>query len=123
LEALEATIGHIDVADTSNPITAPGMMISHYAPRQTVRLNASAPAPDEAWLGFGPCSADGPAHLNLSKAGDLAEAAASLFDALHALEKLATSHGLTGIAVAPIPWCGLGAAINDRLARAAAPRM
>jgi len=123
LEALEATIGRIDVAGTSDAISAPGMMISHYAPRQTVRLNASAPARDEAWLGFGPGSAEGPAHLNLSKTGDLAEAAASLFDALHALEKLAASHGLTRIAVAPIPWCGLGAAINDRLARAAAPRM
>jgi L-threonylcarbamoyladenylate synthase len=30
--------------------------------------------------------------------------------------------GITGIAVAPVPEHGLGAAINDRLRRAAAPR-
>jgi L-threonylcarbamoyladenylate synthase len=52
------------------------------------------------------------------RTGSLSEAAANLFSMLHALD--ATDAGT--IAVAPIPDEGLGAAINDRLQRAAAPR-
>ena len=56
--------------------------------------------------------------LNLSPAGNLAEAAANLFDMLHDAD--ATTASLIG--VAPVPADGLGEAINDRLRRAAAPR-
>jgi L-threonylcarbamoyladenylate synthase len=52
----------------------------------------------------------------LSPLGDLAEAAARLFDLLHQADASAAP----AIAVAPIPNVGLGVAINDRLARAAA---
>jgi L-threonylcarbamoyladenylate synthase len=55
---------------------------------------------------------------NLSLAGDLIEAAANLFQMLRELDR----PELGAIAVAPIPGTGLGAAINDRLRRAAAPR-
>jgi L-threonylcarbamoyladenylate synthase len=55
--------------------------------------------------------------LNLSVRGDLIEAAANLFSHLRALDGAASS-----IAVMPVPHEGLGEAINDRLARAAAPR-
>ena len=55
-------------------------------------------------------------------ARDIAEAAANLFAHLRAADRMAATHGLTTIAVAPIPKEGLGEAINDRLARAAAPR-
>jgi L-threonylcarbamoyladenylate synthase len=68
---------------------------------------------DEVLLGFGPMKCD----LNLSKSGDLIEAAANLFDHLHQLDKTGKP-----IAIAPIPQVGLGRAINDRLRRAAAPR-
>ena len=96
-------------------ISAPGQLASHYAPRAAVRLNASAPIADEVWIGFGPeCSA---AEMTLSATGDLSEAAARLFAVLH--EADATGRA---IAVAPVPNHGLGAAINDRLRRAAAPR-
>ena len=54
--------------------------------------------------------------LNLSARGDLIEAAANLFSHLRALD----AAGATAIAVMPIPHEGLGEAINDRLARAAA---
>jgi L-threonylcarbamoyladenylate synthase len=57
--------------------------------------------------------------LDLSPAGDLAEAAANLFAMLRALDDPAR---FSGIAVTPIPAVGVGVAINDRLARAAAPR-
>ena len=56
--------------------------------------------------------------LNLSPRGDLIEAAANLFSHLRALD----ASGAKAIAVMPVPHEGLGEAINDRLARAAAPR-
>jgi L-threonylcarbamoyladenylate synthase len=119
-EAIEAALGQRLARPSGSGITAPGQLASHYAPAVAVRLDAVAPAPGELWLGFGP----GPdaAGLNLSPAGDLAEAAANLFACLRALDTRAAAEGARGIAVAPIPRGGLGAALNDRLARAAAPR-
>lgn len=101
---------------------APGQLTSHYAPRADLRLNADAPAPGEAWLGFGPRSTPTPTGpvRDLSSRGDLVEAAANLFSHLRALD--AALGGAGCIAVAPIPEIGLGRAINDRLRRAAAPR-
>jgi len=93
-------------------VTAPGQLASHYAPRQPVRLDAATAAAHEFHIGFGPVAGD----LTLSGTGDLAQAAARLFDALH----IAEASGRVAIAVAPIPQHGLGAAINDRLRRAAA---
>ncbi|GLR46938.1 L-threonylcarbamoyladenylate synthase [Sphingomonas astaxanthinifaciens] len=95
-------------------IEAPGMMESHYAPSRPLRLDATSAAPDEWLIGFGPVGGDD----SLSPSGDLVEAAARLFDSLHR----ADAAGRDKIAVAPIPRDGLGLAINDRLARAAAPR-
>jgi L-threonylcarbamoyladenylate synthase len=99
---------------TGGTVTAPGQLDSHYAPAQPVRLDARTAAGDEFHIGFGPVAGD----LSLSQAGDLTEAAARLFDVLHA----AQAGDRPRIAVAPIPDHGLGAAINDRLRRAAAPR-
>lgn len=95
-------------------INAPGQLASHYAPNSPIRLNVKEKSGGEVLLGFGPVRAD----LNLSPAGDLTEAAANLFRYLHRLD---AEHDGT-IAVSPIPETGLGAAINDRLRRAAAPR-
>lgn len=97
-------------------ITAPGQLVSHYAPRATLRLEASRAGPGEVLLGFGP---DVPAAgANLSAAGDTVEAAANLYRLLRELD----ASGAETIAVMPIPDTGLGEAINDRLRRAAAPR-
>ena len=92
-------------------ITAPGQLATHYAPRKPLRLDATAAAPDEWLIGFGAVAGDD----TLSAGGDLREAAARLFDALHR----ADASERHGIAVAPVPQDGLGEAINDRLARAA----
>ena len=54
--------------------------------------------------------------MTASAAGDLREAAANLFAMLHELDQ----PGIAAIAVMPIPGEGLGLAIRDRLARAAA---
>ena len=113
--AIPAEALGIPLAVRSAAITAPGQLASHYAPAQPVRLDAAQADPDEFHIGFGAVSGD----LSLSAAGDLTEAAARLYDALHA----AQASGRRGIAVAPIPHEGLGVAINDRLERAAAPRV
>jgi len=125
--AIEEALGHqVDEgpvsADEDEAPLAPGMLASHYAPRATLRLDAAEVQPGEALLAFGPAALPGAARaattLNLSPAGDLIEAAANLFSHLRELDRA----GVARIAVMPIPHEGLGEAINDRLARAAAPR-
>jgi L-threonylcarbamoyladenylate synthase len=116
---IEAVLHHaVDVAEDGAAISAPGMLASHYAPSAQIRLNADAPINGEAFLGFGAVAGNGGLVRNLSAAGDLHEAARNLFAMLHELD----AEGVEAIAVAPIPDEGLGEAINDRLARAAAPR-
>ncbi len=107
-------VAEFDLPPEGGGVVAPGMLASHYAPRQPVRLEAATAGADEFHIGFGAIRGD----ISLSPTGDLAEAAARLFDCLH----LAEASGRAGIAVAPVPERGLGAAINDRLRRAAAPR-
>src|SRR5690349_12265006 len=109
--------GPIEVNAERSPasvIEAPGQLASHYAPSKPLRLNAREADVDEYHIGFGAVAGD----ANLSNSSDLVEAAAKLFDLLH----LADDSAKPRIAVAPIPDNGLGAAINDRLRRAAAPR-
>jgi L-threonylcarbamoyladenylate synthase len=101
-------------AGTDDLIEAPGQLRSHYAPARPLRLNAGAAAADEWLIGFGAVAG----NATLSATGDLVEAAARLFEKLHEAEAASAPK----IAVAPIPETGLGAAINDRLRRAAAPR-
>lgn len=109
---IAAVLGKQPVAVTSAAIEAPGQLASHYAPGKPVRLGADTANADEFLIGFGPIAGD----VSLSPDGDLAEAAAQLYAALH----LAAASPKPRIAVAPIPAEGIGAAINDRLARAAA---
>jgi L-threonylcarbamoyladenylate synthase len=121
-EDIEKALGrpvshHTPPADESAPL-APGMLASHYAPRAAVRLGAQTAMADEAALDFAGRLSGGSARLDLSPSGDLREAAANLFAYLRQLD----ASGARAIAVAPIPMSGLGAAINDRLQRAAAPR-
>jgi len=93
-------------------IEAPGQLERHYAPSKPLRLNAQEAETEEFLIGFGSISGD----ANLSRAGDLIEAASRLFDLLHQAEASPKPR----IAAAPIPSEGLGSAINDRLGRAAA---
>ncbi len=119
--AIEAEIGPLQAAPCApaEPALSPGQQASHYAPERPVRLDATTVADDEALLGFGPLPPGGAATtLNLSPGGDLEEAAANLFAMLRALDR----PEVRAIAVMPIPQRGLGEAIRDRLARAAAPR-
>jgi L-threonylcarbamoyladenylate synthase len=121
-EEIESLLGMELKRGELGMVEAPGMLESHYAPRARLRLNADQVFPGEALLAFGSAGAAGAENashaLNLSEAGDLTEAAANLFAHLLALDK----SGADAIAVEPVPMRGLGEAINDRLARAAAPR-
>ncbi|MEQ1494365.1 MAG: L-threonylcarbamoyladenylate synthase [Novosphingobium sp.] len=108
---ISAALGPPLDGKTHAKIEAPGQLASHYSPGKPIRLNAEAAAAGEFLIGFG--AVDG--AVNLSPAGDLAEAAARLYACLH----LAAAAAESRIAVAPIPSAGIGAAINDRLRRAA----
>ncbi len=96
---------------SKNVVTAPGQLESHYAPKKLLRLNATEAGSDEWLIGFGDVAGD----VSLSASGNLVEAAAKLFDLLHA----ADANDCARLAIAPIPLEGIGEAINDRLRRAA----
>ena len=110
-EAIAGVIGGVMGTGEGGGIEAPGQLASHYAPGKPVRLGATAAEADEYLIGFAAISGDD----NLSASGDLAEAAANLYAALHR----SAADARPRIAVAAIPDEGIGAAINDRLRRAA----
>lgn len=111
-ELIAERLGREPASVTTRQIEAPGQLAGHYAPGKPLRLGASEANADEFLIGFGPVQG----AINLSPAGDLVEAGARLFDCLHQ----AAAASQPRIAVAPIPDEGIGAAINDRLRRAAA---
>lgn len=121
---IEAVLGRKLGAAMVNPAApvAPGMLASHYAPSAQLRLDAREVRAGEAFLAFGAEALPGAEHavatVNLSTSGDTSEAAAKFFAGLRDLDRRAKV-----IAVAHIPDRGLGEAINDRLRRAAAPRL
>ena len=94
------------------------MLASHYAPKARLRLNADGRARGRSAARLRAAPPAAGITLNLSPRGDLIEAAANLFSHLRALD----ASGASGIAVMKVPHEGLGEAINDRLARAAAPK-
>lgn len=127
--AVRSFHAEIEDAATGRP-EAPGQLLKHYAPRARVRLGATELLAGEALLGFGPedealaqelgqaqgKSQGREAFYNLSPSGDLREAARRLYAGLHWLD----AQGVEVIAVRPLPEAGVGAALNDRLRRAAA---
>ena len=107
---IERVLGTSPLAASGDNIEAPGQLASHYAPSKAVRLNVIQQEPGEWHIGFGAIEGND----NLSASGDLAQAAANLFEALHRADASAA----LSISVAPIPHEGIGVAINDRLQRA-----
>ncbi|MEO6040745.1 MAG: L-threonylcarbamoyladenylate synthase [Croceibacterium sp.] len=99
------------LAARSSGIEAPGQLASHYSPGKPVRLDARSAEANEFMIGFGPVEGD----CNLAPDSDLALAAARLYACLHQ----AAASPRPRVAVAAIPAQGIGAAINDRLRRAA----
>jgi L-threonylcarbamoyladenylate synthase len=122
-ETIAAAIGEladpVPGPDTPDAPRSPGMLSSHYAPKLKLRLDPTEAQPGEALLAFGAHALEGfETVINLSETGDLVEAATRLFAALRELDR----PDFSGIAAMTVPERGLGAAINDRLRRAAAPR-
>lgn len=117
-EQLEAVLGLLTDTGNSGALRSPGMLERHYAPVRPLRLAATTVTPDEALLAFGAPMPGAAATVNLSPTRDLTEAAANLFAALRELDQ----PRFKTIAVMPIPENSLGAAINDRLRRAARGR-
>jgi len=111
-EAIARLIGPPLAPDGAGRIEAPGQLASHYAPGKPVRLDAASAEADEFLIGFGQVAG----ATTLSATGDLAEAAARLYACLHE----AAAAPQPRVAIAPVPEVGIGAAINDRLRRAAA---
>lgn len=123
---IEAVLGrsialHNSNRDDDTAPQAPGMMLSHYAPKCGVRLNATHILPDEAFLGFGNFIPEGilntTLQLNLSPSANVEEAAYHLYDYLRTLDGTSPK----GIAIAPIPDTVEFGALNDRLKRASTP--
>jgi len=126
-ERIEAVLGLLVRPVRKEPVTAPGQLDSHYAPRTPLELldgRAGPAAPGEragllAFRAPEPGVASTYARVEvLSPRGDLREAAARLFSCLHDLD----GAGLSRIVAEPVPSEGLGVAILDRLGRAQAKR-
>lgn len=121
VEEIEAVTGPLarELTFETTPL-APGRLPQHYSPRTPVRIIASDPPESErsdaALLAFSTPLAGYRATRVLSASGDVREAASHLFEALHELDALEC----TRIDVQRVPREGLGAAIMDRLERAAA---
>ena len=98
---------HLNISEQSN--LSPGMLKKHYSPSVPLRINITNPKKDEVLIGFG----ENFEEPNLSKSGNLNEAASNLFYLLEKYEAKGCK-----IAIAPIPNLGIGVAINDRLNRA-----
>jgi L-threonylcarbamoyladenylate synthase len=126
-EMLEAVLGmqmstytHTMSGESGAALASPGMLASHYAPSKPLRLDATSVGAREGLLAFGVPDCDYDVMVQLSNSANLQEAAANLFAGLRALD---ANPAIDAIAVMPIPNLGVGEAINDRLQRAAAPRL
>ena len=113
--------GEIEVATDREKISAPGQLPSHYAPKTPLRVVDDLKSFESnqrcAFLAWKPIERDERfvAIRNLSEKQDLREAAANLFLYLHELDAL----DVDLIVAERVPSQGLGAAILDRLQRAA----
>jgi len=95
-------------------IKSPGQLKSHYSPGIPLKINSKISKKNEAVIVFGKKLKIKKNHFNLSKNGDLNEAANNLYKTL----RLIKNSGFKSIIVNKIPNTGIGLAINDRLKRA-----
>ena len=127
--ATVARVGGVPVAERSSDVRAPGTLRSHYAPRARVVV-VGGPLTEAGPLAqTGPLAAAGtvgllatadvatpPGVVRLSAPADAAEYARVLYRALREADAL----GLQQVLAVPPPDGGIGTAVRDRLARAAA---
>jgi len=123
LEEIEKVIGKVRIIKKSEKVRSPGQLPSHYAPKTPLKIlkgkNFKLPKNIKAGLlAFTPPKKKLPFKKIevLSLKGDLSEAAANFFSALHRLDEA----GLDIIYAEPLPEIGLGRAMMERLRKAEA---
>ena len=104
----------IEINKKVKKIKSPGQLKSHYSPGIPVKIGMIIPKKNDAVIGFGGSFKSKKNHFNLSKNGNLNEAANKLYKTLRKIK----NSGFKSIIVNKIPNIGIGIAINDRLKRA-----
>ena len=95
-------------------IKSPGQLKLHYSPGIPVYMNKTKPKKGGAFITFGKKFKNDKKSFNLSKNGNLKEAASNLYNIMRGIKK----RKFGSISVCKIPNLGLGHAINDRLKKA-----
>ncbi len=95
-------------------INAPGQLKLHYSPGIPLEMNKRKTKKNQALIVFGKKFKSKKNHFNLSKSGNLKEAANNLYKIMRKIKK----KKFKSIAVVKIPDVGIGYAINDRLRKA-----
>jgi len=131
-EAIEALVGSVSTATTTEAPASPGMLKSHYAPRASLVTHNGEPpcekpetegtaflffdgASRDKWLSMSPLETKSTAVVAvLSESGVFNEAASRLFETLYELD---CRPGIKQIYAQLAPEENLGIAINDRLRR------
>ncbi|MCS7229905.1 MAG: L-threonylcarbamoyladenylate synthase [Candidatus Kryptonium sp.] len=123
IEEIEKVIGKVIIQTRAEKILSPGQLKKHYSPRTPVKIFKSFDEIKESSENLGlllfkktdlKIKAK---HIEiLSESGDLVEAAANLFSALHRLD----DSNVDVIYAQEVPEVGLGLAIMDRLRKASA---
>ena len=99
-------------------VKSPGQLKSHYSPGIPIKINSKISKKNEAVIVFGKKMKTKKNHFNLSKNGNLNEAANNLYKTL----RLIKNNGFKSIIINKIPNTGIGLAINDRLKRASSKK-
>ena len=95
----------------SKSIKSPGQLKLHYSPGIPVEMNKVSPKKNQAFISFGKKFTSGKNYFNLSKKGDLNEAANNLYKTMRKIRR----KKFKSIAVAKIPNIKIGYAINGQV--------
>ena len=104
----------VKIEKNPKTIKAPGQLKLHYSPGIPVKMNKKYAEKNQALIGFGKKFKAGKNRFNLSKKGNLKEAANNLYKTMRKIRK----RNFKSIAVVKIPNTKIGYAINDRLKKA-----
>ena len=104
----------VSIIKNSKNIKAPGQQKLHYYPGIPVFINKNYPRKNAAFITFGKSFKSGKNYFNLSKNGNLKEAANNLYQIMRKIK----NKKFKVISVCKIPNIGVGLAINDRLRKA-----
>ena len=105
---------NITLSKKKSIIKSPGMLKKHYSPGIPVILGKKPTNVNHAYIVFGKRFSNKTNYFNLSKKGNLKQAAANLYKTMRKIKNL----GYKKIFVVNMPNIGPGIAINDRLTRA-----